>query len=71
MNGGREAAHTLVNTLIALSVTRVGARRLVVELAERGGVEVRNDAEHPGGGDGVERLEPVRASSRTTRGHGS
>lgn len=45
-----------VDALVALGVARVGARVLVVELAERGCVEVRCDGEDPGGGDGVEGL---------------
>ena len=47
---------TLVNGLVAIDLTSVSARLLVVELAETGGVEVRRDRKHPSGGNGVQRL---------------
>lgn len=45
-----------VDALVALGVAGVRARILVVEFAERRGVEVWCDREEPGGGDGVEGL---------------
>lgn len=47
---------TLVNALVSLSILRVGARVLVIELPERSSVEVRSNAQHPGCWDGVQGL---------------
>lgn len=46
----------LVNGLVALGVARVCSRVFVVEFAERGGVEVWCDGEHPRRWDGVQGL---------------
>jgi hypothetical protein len=47
---------TLVNALVAVDLTRISARVPVVELAQTGGVEMRRNAQHPSGGNGVQRL---------------
>lgn len=50
---------TFVDALIGMRLLRVRSRTLVVEFSETCSIKVRRDAQHPGGGDGVQRLEKV------------
>ena len=59
LNGTRKCwgeKHTFVDALLALGVLGVGTWLLVVELAERCGVEMGSNAQNPHCWDAVERL---------------